>query len=108
MDDLVDRLISGAQPVRLGRPGSSVDDLRGRVDDHGCVFACFTGTRGGTEVLITVRSVSGLAATAPHDAAPVRLVGEFVLNSVPLVCELQVSADTLEGVGVLTTAAGRD
>jgi uncharacterized protein YbdZ (MbtH family) len=102
-EPLVQRLATGTHPVRAGlRPEESAAAL-GEAVQRGFVFVKFTETRGGTELGMELdREASDLGDGAlDRGEGSVRLVGDLVLDYVPVRCIANLDVATLAGEGHL-------
>jgi hypothetical protein len=102
MDELTQRL-SDEQPVAVGGPKPTLEELRVRLEDIGTVFVKFTGTRGGTDLGIRLdREASDLAgADFDKGSGTVHIEGTLILNDDPVRCVADIDLATLEGTGRL-------
>jgi Core binding factor beta subunit len=102
MDELTQRLASD-QPVTVGGPKPSVEDLRSRLEHIGIVFIKFTGTRGGTDLGVRLdRTASDLsAADFDKSSGTVHVEGTLILNDDPVRCIADIDLATLDGTGRL-------
>jgi hypothetical protein len=102
MNELTERL-SIEQPVVVGGPDPSVEELRKRIDEIGYVFVKFTETRGGTDLGIRLdRDASDLsAADFDQGKGTVHVEGTLILNDDPVRCIADVDLATLKGTGHL-------
>ncbi|MFI2352091.1 hypothetical protein ACH492_34895 [Streptomyces sp. NPDC019443] len=102
MDELTQRL-SAEQPVAVGGPKPTLEELRVRLEDIGTVFVKFTGTRGGTDLGIRLdREASDLAgADFDKGSGTVHIEGTLILNDDPVRCVADIDLATLEGTGRL-------
>ena len=110
MDDLVQRLATGAHPVAVGGPQPSLAELKSRIHEMGYVFIKFTGTRGGTDLGIRVDNEATDLRAADFEQATgmAHIEGTLTLNYVPVRCVADVDLTTLSGTGhlvVLETAS---
>jgi uncharacterized protein YbdZ (MbtH family) len=102
-ESLVERLAAGEHPVELSlRPEATLAALREALD-RGYVFVRFTESRGGTELGVRVdedaSELSGADLTA--GTGRLRIVGDLVLDYVPVRCVADVDVATLAGEGRL-------
>lgn len=102
MDELTQRLASD-QPVTVGGPNPSLEELRRRVEEIGIVFIKFTETRGGTDLGIRLdRGASDLsAADFDKGSGTVHVEGTLILNDDPVRCIADIDLATLNGTGRL-------
>lgn len=102
MNELTERL-SIEQPVVVGGPEPSVEELRKRIDEIGYVFIKFTETRGGTDLGIRLdRDASDLsAADFDQGKGTVHVEGTLILNDDPVRCIADIDLSTLTGTGHL-------
>jgi hypothetical protein len=103
MNELAARLAAGDQPVTVGGPQPSLDDLHRRITDIGWVHVKFTGTRGGTDLGIPVdREACDLsAADFEQGHGTVHLEGVLTLNYDRVRCVADIDLETLTGTGHL-------
>jgi uncharacterized protein YbdZ (MbtH family) len=102
-DSLPVRLSQGPQPVELIlRPERSVDALLRQIEAE-YVHVRFTGTRGGTELGVTLDpgTAERLKAQVSGSEGTVKVVGQLVLDSIPVRCVADIDLATLAGVGKL-------
>jgi hypothetical protein len=102
MNELVERLTVN-QPVMLGGPDPSVEELRKRVSDINYMLVMFTETRGGTEVGFPVDWDTSDISAADFGAGTgsVHVEGNLVLNYDPVRCIADIDVATLKGTGRL-------
>jgi hypothetical protein len=102
MDELTERLATD-QPVEVGGPTPTLEELRTRLEDIGTVFVKFTETRGGTDLGIRLdRDTSDLgAADFDHASGSVHVEGTLILNDDPVRCIADIDLATLKGTGRL-------
>jgi hypothetical protein len=102
VNELTERL-SIEQPVVVGGPEPSVEELRKRIDEIGHVFIKFTETRGGTDLGIRLdRDASDLsAADFDQGKGTVHVEGTLILNDDPVRCIADIDLSTLTGTGHL-------
>lgn len=97
-DDLVERLSKGSHPVEASlRPEKTLDALKECIE-RGYVHIKFTGTRGGTELGV---SLERDAVAFDEGASSVRLVGGLTLNYEKVLCIANLDLNTLAGQGHL-------
>jgi uncharacterized protein YbdZ (MbtH family) len=102
-EPLVERLSRGRHPIEVSlRPTVTVEALREALD-RGYVFLTFTGTRGDTELGVTLdRDASDTRATESEPAdGTLHLEGELTLDFVPVRCVADVRLPSLKGEGHL-------
>jgi hypothetical protein len=106
MDELTQRLASD-QPVEVGGPTPTLEELRNRLEEIGTVFIKFTETRGGTDLGVRLdRAASDLgAADFAHGSGSVHIEGTLILNDDPVRCIADVDLATLKGTGRLVVVA---
>lgn len=102
MDELTQRL-SSDQPVVVGGPQPSLEELRRRVEEIGQVFIKFTETRGGTDLGVPLdRAACDLdAADFDEGSGTIHLEGTLTLNDDPVRCIADIDLATLKGTGRL-------
>jgi hypothetical protein len=102
MNELTERL-SIDQPVAVGGPDPSAEELRKRIEEIGHVFVKFTETRGGTDLGIRLdRDASDTsAADFEKGAGKVHVEGTIILNDDPVRCIADFDLATLKGTGHL-------
>jgi hypothetical protein len=102
MDELTQRLAS-EQPVVVGGPQATVEELRRRLEEIEYVFIKFTETRGGTDLGMTLdRDASDLsAADFEQGSGTVHVEGTLILNDDPVRCIADIDLATLKGTGRL-------
>ncbi|GCE15693.1 MbtH domain protein [Tengunoibacter tsumagoiensis] len=107
MDDLVQRLSQGDQPVTVGGPKPSLEEFRKRVEEMGYVFIKFTATRGGTDLGVRIdRAATDLSKAFFDQATGVaHIEGTLTLNYVPVRCVADIQLESLEGTGHLVVLA---
>lgn len=100
MDELTKRLATD-QPVEVGGPKPTLEELRTRLEDIGTVFVKFTETRGGTDLGIRLdRDASDLdAADFERASGSVHVEGTLILNDDPVRCIADIDLATLKGTG---------
>ena len=107
MTDLIRRLSSGLHDVEVCiRPEASAAAFAQRLKD-GYVHLRFTGTRGGTELGITVDHGRTDVTSADFDrpGGIVALVGSVTLDSIPVNVHATIDLNTLRGHGRLELVA---
>lgn len=102
MDELTQRL-STDQPVVVGGPQASLEDLRLRVEEIGTVFVKFTETKGGTDLGIRLDRANTDAGAADFDqgSGTIHVEGFLILNHDPVRCIADIDLATLKGTGRL-------
>ena len=102
MDELTERL-STDNPVVVGGPTPTLEELRTRIDDIGTVFVKFTETRGGTDLGIKLDRSRTDTTAADFDAGTgaVHVEGTLILNDDPVRCVADIDLTTLSGTGRL-------
>jgi hypothetical protein len=102
MNELTQRLTVD-QPVVVGGPQPSLDELQRRLDEIGYAFIKFTETRGGTDLGIRVdRDACDLSeADFENGTGTVHIEGTLTLNDDPVRCIANVDLATLKGSGHL-------
>jgi hypothetical protein len=103
MDELTQRLSDGDQPVAVGGPKPTLDELRHRFEETGYVFVKFTGTRGGTDLGIRLDRGRSDASAADFDqgTGTLHVEGTLILNDDPVRCVADFDLATLVGTGHL-------
>lgn len=102
MDDLTERL-STDQPVVVGGPQPTLEELQRRLDEIGRVFIKFTETRGGTDLGIRVERdrCDTSAADFGEGSGSVHIEGTVILNDDPVRCIADIDLATLKGTAHL-------
>jgi hypothetical protein len=102
MDDLTQRLTSD-QPVVVGGPQPTLEELKKRVTEIGHAFIKFTETHGGTDLGIRVdRAACDLSeADFENGSGTVHVEGTVILNDDPVRCVANLDLATLKGTGHL-------
>jgi hypothetical protein len=102
MDELTQRLTTD-QPVTVGGPQRSVEELRRRMEEIGTVFIKFTETRGGTDLGLRLDRAASDASKADYDkgSGTVHVEGTLILNDDPVRCIADIDLATLNGTGRL-------
>jgi hypothetical protein len=103
MNELVQRLAEGEHPVTVGGPKPSLEEFQRRVTDMGYVFIKFTGTRGGTDLGVTVdkEAIDLSQADFVQRLGTVHVEGTLTLNYVKVRCVADIDLATLNGTGHL-------
>src|ERR1700733_11045225 len=99
MNELVRRLSDGSHPVELVlRPEKTPDALRACLDRR-YVHIKFSSTQGGTELGVRIdESTAKLALDAiDRVAGAIHIVGDLVLDYVPIRCVADIELATWEG-----------
>ena len=107
MSSLVERLSVGEHPVEVSlRPDRTVKALKDCLD-RGYVHVKFTGTRGGTELGVSVdRQLTELAeADFDREIGRVTIGGALTLDDVPVRCIATIDLSSLQGQGRLEVVA---
>jgi hypothetical protein len=107
MSELVERLSSGRHPVILSlRPAPNVALLKESLD-RGFVYIKFTGTRGGTELGVTIdRERTAVDRSALESRSGImKVIGDLTLDSVPVRCIADIDLATFAGEGYLEKAS---
>lgn len=103
MNELVQRLAQGRHPVEASlRPERTATALKEGID-RGYVHVKFTSTRGGTELGMRLDlAASDLSqANFEQQTGKVHLVGNLILNDVPVRCIADLDLHGLSGQGHL-------
>lgn len=102
MNDLVQRLTQEQPIVASMRPEPTLENLRAAID-RGYVYIKFTETRGGTELGIRLdQERSDLTrGDLAQGTGSVHIVGELVLDYVPVRFHGDLDLQTLKGTGRL-------
>lgn len=103
MDDLVERLSQGRHPVELSlRPEKNPATLSACLE-RGYVHVRFIGTRGGTElgVRLDKEQCEWRDQDVAAKAGVMRLVGDLILNYVPVRCTAEIDLGSYTGEGYL-------
>lgn len=102
MDELTQRL-STEQPVVVGGPSPSVEELRYRLEKYGNIFIKFTETRGGTDLGIRLDRDACNFGNADFYAGTgvIHVEGTLVLNDDPVRCIADINLTSLSGTGRL-------
>ena len=109
MNELTQRLTVD-QPVVVGGPNPSLEELQRRLDEIGHVFIKFTETRGGTDLGIRVdrEACDDSAADFGDGTGTVHVEGTVTLNGDPVRCIAAIDLATLEGTGHLVLVEGAE
>jgi hypothetical protein len=102
MDELTQRL-SADNPVVVGGPTPTLEELRTRIEEIGTVFVKFTETRGGTDLGIELDRAATDTSQADFAAGTgtVHVEGTLILNDDPVRCIADIDLATLSGTGRL-------
>jgi hypothetical protein len=102
MDELTERL-SVDQPVVVGGPDPSREELKRRLEDIGVAFIKFTETRGGTDLGVRVDLDACDLSRADFDqgTGTVHVEGTLTLNDDPVRCIAEIDLATMKGTGRL-------
>jgi hypothetical protein len=102
MDELTERLLE-TQPVIVGGRETSLEEFRDRLEKIGTVFIKFTGTRGGTDLGVTVDKEASDLTGGDFElgTGTVHVVGTLRLNYDPVRCVADIDLATLSGTGRL-------
>ena len=102
MSELVEFLSKGEHPVTATMRNTTREGLKENVA-NGYVLVKFTDTRGGTELGFPIdRERSDLRAIeSDNGSTEIRLVGDLILDYVPVTCVARLDLTTLEGEGHL-------
>lgn len=105
MNELTQRLTAD-QPVAVGGPDPSLEELQRRLNEIGHVFIKFTETRGGTDLGIRVdrTACDDSAADFSNGTGTVHVEGTVTLNHDPVRCIATIDLATLTGTGHLALA----
>ena len=105
MDELVQRLAQGDQPLDASRY-PTVEELRQAIE-RGYVLVKFTATRGGTELGVRLEPdrCDLTQADFAQATGAVQLAGTLTLNYVKVRCYARLELATLDGVGHLEILA---
>jgi hypothetical protein len=103
VNELVERLALTEQRVVVGGPTPTLNDLQERIEALGYVFIKFTGTRGGTDLGVTLDKAATLTSQADftQGTGQVHVEGTLVLDYVPVRCIADIDLATLSGIGRL-------
>jgi hypothetical protein len=103
MNELVKRLSEGEQPITVGGPTPSSEELKKRLEDIGYVFIKFTATRGGTDLGIRVDRQATDVSRANFDqgSGQAHIEGTLTLNYTKVRCIADIDLTTLNGTGHL-------
>jgi hypothetical protein len=102
VNELTQRL-SSDQPVVMGGPQPSVEELQRRINEIGYVHIKFTETRGGTDLGIALddSATDTSAADFNNGTGIVHVEGTLSLNYDPVRCIADLNLETLQGTGRL-------
>lgn len=105
LESLVSRLSRGDHPVELRLPPERSGPALREAIDRGYVYVRFTGTRGGTELGITLdRGATDLTgADFDRPGGRLTLVGDLTLDFQPVRCTAEIDLATFTGQGRLAT-----
>lgn len=103
MDELTEGL-TVAQPIMMGGPDPTLEELRIRTGQMGYVLVKFTETRGGTELCFPLDHDASDLSGADFDngTGTVHVEGSLVLNCDSVRCIADIDLATLSGTGRLT------
>lgn len=107
MNELTERL-STEQPVVMGGADRTLAELRRRVEEIGYVSIKFTGTRGGTDLVVKLdrEATDASAADFERGSGSLRIKGSLILNGDPVLAVATLDLSTLEGTGRLIPVVG--
>lgn len=95
------RLSQGLQPVELVlRPEPNVEALLRQVKT-GCVHVRFTGSRGGTELAVPLKSGDAICEQVARGEETIQVIGALTLDYTPVRCVANVDVATFTGTGKL-------
>lgn len=102
MNDLTQRLTK-EQPITVGGPETSLEQLRNRIDNIGIVFVKFTETRGGTDLGVRLDPSACDVSSADFEkgSGVIHVEGTLILNDDPVCCIADIDLATLDGKGRL-------
>jgi len=102
MDELVQRLSQGDHPVAIGGPNPSVEQFKQSID-RGYVHVKFTGTRGGTDLGVTLDQDASDFSSANFEepSGTAHVVGTLTLNYVRVRCVADLDLANMAGTGHL-------
>src|SRR5947209_11130427 len=85
MNELVQRLSQGEHPIAVGGPNPSLEELQKRLVEIKYVFIKFTGTRGGTDLGVSVDQATTDISQAnfADGTGVVHIEGTLTLNYIP-------------------------
>jgi hypothetical protein len=100
MNELTQRLTT-EQPVTVGGPQTSLEQLRNRIDNIGIAFVKFTQTRGGTDLGVRVDpSACDLSkGDFENGSGVIHIEGTLILNGDPVRCVADIDLATFDGTG---------
>lgn len=109
MDSLVERLSKPDEnhvEVVL-RPEKTAVALKRRIDEYSLVHIRFTNTQGGTELGVTLDRTECELENGQFESGTgkIKLVGDLVLNYVPVKCIAHIDLASLTGTGYLVPRA---
>ncbi len=103
MSNLVQRLSEGTHPVELSlRPVRNREALKECIK-RGYVHVKFTGTRGGTELGVSLDkdSIDRSNADVENGSEEITLIGNLTLDYVKVRCRATINLSTYDGHGCL-------
>jgi hypothetical protein len=103
MSELVKKLSDGLHPVELVlRPEKTSDALKECLERR-YVHIKFVATKGGTELGLKIDENTSQSARAAVDAGAdsINVVGDLVLDYVPVRCVAKIDLSTWQGTGHL-------
>ncbi len=102
MNELTQRLTK-EQPVTVGGPETSPEQLRDRIENIGTFFVKFTETRGGTDLGVRLDPSACDVSSADFEkgSGVIHVEGTLTLNDDPVRCIADVDLATLDGKGRL-------
>jgi hypothetical protein len=107
MSELVKKLSEGSHPVELIlRPEKTSEALKACLERR-YVHIKFVATRGGTELGLKIDENTSELAQAAVDAAAdaIDVVGDLVLDYIPVRCVAKIDLSTWQGTGHLEVRA---
>ena len=96
MSPLVEKLSKGEHPVSLTRY-KSIREVEEAIE-RGFILVKFTGTRGGTELGVSLEQT---AREVDLTSAQARLCGSLTLDYQPVRCTVSIDLQTMVGSGSL-------